>query len=176
VTDLSNKQETLFNQLVKDNHAAIYRICRAYLYDASQADDLYQEILYQAWKSIQAFKGEAKVSTWIYRIAVNTAINFNLKNKRHQHLPMPDFFQPAYEETLPEKQAQEAQLNKLRYCISRLETQDRLIISLVLEDKSYKDIAEITGSNINNVGVKISRIKARLLKLMENSKQYNDEL
>ena len=170
----SNQQELLFNQLVKENRASIYRICRAYLYDQSQADDLYQEILFQAWRSLQNFKGGSKVSTWIYRIAVNTAINYNIKNKRHQHLPLPEFFQAVYEDTMSEKMEQEAQLNKLRYCISQLETQDRLIISLVLEDKSYKDIAEITGSNINNVGVKINRIKTRLLKLMENKTQ--DEL
>ena len=122
------------------------------------------------WKSIQNFKGEAKVGTWIYRIAVNTAINFNLKNKKYQDAPLPDFIQVPYEETLLQKQEQETQLDQLRYCISQLETSDRLIISLVLEDKSYKDIAEITGTNINNVGVKINRIKVRLLKLMENKK------
>jgi len=157
-----------FNELVRANHASIYRICRAYLYDVSHADDLYQEILYQIWKSMQSFKEQAKVTTWIYRIAVNTAINFNLKNKRHQHQSMPDSFSIPYEETLPEKQEQELKLTKLRYCISQLETQDRLIISLVLENKSYKEIAEITGISITNTGVKISRIKARLLHLMEN--------
>jgi RNA polymerase sigma factor (sigma-70 family) len=167
----NQNQEAWFNELVKANHASIYRICRAYLYEASHADDLYQEILYQIWKSIQSFKEQSKVSTWIYRIAVNTAINFNLKNKRHQHQAIPDFSSMPYEETLPEKQEQEAKLNTLRYCISQLETQDRLIISLVLENKSYKEIAEITGISMTNTGVKINRIKARLLYLMENVKQ-----
>jgi RNA polymerase sigma factor (sigma-70 family) len=167
----NQKQEDYFNELVKVNHASIYRICRAYLYEASHADDLYQEILYQIWTSIHSFKDHAKISTWIYRIAVNTAINYNLKNKRHQHRAMPDSFALPYEETLPEKQEQEAKLNKLRYCISQLETQDRLIISLVLENKSYKEIAEITGISMTNTGVKISRIKTRLLHLMENLQQ-----
>ncbi|QNK63632.1 RNA polymerase sigma factor [Pedobacter sp. PAMC26386] len=162
-----DQQELLFNELVKTHHGSIYRICRAYLYDVSLADDLYQEILFQIWKSIQNFKGEAKVGTWIYRIAVNTAINFNLKNKRYQHISLPNFIQIPQEDTLLEKQEQESELDQLCYCISQLETSDRLIISLVLEDKSYKDIAEITGTNINNIGVKISRIKVRLLKLME---------
>jgi RNA polymerase sigma factor (sigma-70 family) len=165
------KQEAYFNELVKANHASIYRICRAYLYEASHADDLYQEILYQIWNSIQSFKEQSKISTWIYRIAVNTAINFNLKNKRHRHQAMPDSFSIPYEETLSKKLEQEATLNKLRYCISQLETQDRLIISLVLENKSYKEIAEITGISMTNTGVKISRIKTRLLHLMENVKQ-----
>jgi RNA polymerase sigma factor (sigma-70 family) len=162
-------QEKNFNKLIEENHASIYRICRAYLYDSSLADDLYQEILYQVWKSIQTYKGTAKVSTWIYRIAVNTAINFNIKNKKHQHKPLPEHIQIPYEETLPTKVEQEGQLEKLRFCISQLEVSDRLIISLVLEEKSYLDIAEIIGGNVNNVGVKINRIKARLLKLMEKT-------
>ncbi|RYE21142.1 MAG: RNA polymerase sigma factor [Sphingobacteriaceae bacterium] len=163
-----DQQEKLFNELVRDNQASIYRICRAYLYDTSHADDLYQEILFQVWKSIQSFKGQSRVSTWIYRIAVNTAVNFNLQSRRHQHQPLPELIQIPFEETLGEKQEQEIRLDKLRYCISQLEVQDRLIISLVLEEKSYKDIAEITGSNVGLIGVKINRIKARLLKLMEN--------
>ena len=166
-----NHQEELFNELIKDNHASIYRICRAYIYDAFLADDLYQEILFQIWKSIATFKGNARVSTWIYRIAINTAINFNLKNKPHQHISLPDFIQLPYEDTLVKKQEEEQQLDQLRFCISQLESPDRLIISLVLEDRSYRDIAEITGSNINHVGVKINRIKARLLKLMSTEKQ-----
>lgn len=167
----SQKQEAYFNELVKENHASIYRICRAYLYEAAHADDLYQEILYQIWNSLQSFKEQSKISTWIYRIAVNTAINFNLKNKRHKYQSMPDLFSMPYEETLPEKQEQEMALNKLRHCIGQLETQDRLIISLVLENKSYKEIAEITGMSMTNTGVKISRIKTRLFHLMENIKQ-----
>ncbi|RYY57517.1 MAG: RNA polymerase sigma factor [Chitinophagaceae bacterium] len=162
------QQETDFNELVAANHASIYRICRAYLYDVSHADDLYQEILFQVWNSLKGFKGEAKASTWIYRIAVNTAINYNLKNKRQQHAPMPDSLQLRYEDTLAGKQEQERQLDKLRYCISQLELHDRLVISLVLENKSYKEIAEITGATVSNTGVKINRIKSRLLQLMQN--------
>ncbi len=167
-----DREEELFNELIKENHASIYRICRAYLYDVSHADDLYQEILFQVWKSMKNFKGKSKVSTWIYRIAVNTAISFNAKNKQHQHLSIPDSIQLPYEDTLEKKQEDEQQVNQLRYCISKLESADRLIISLVLEDKSYKEIAEITGINMNHVGVKINRIKGRLLKLMSNEYKY----
>nr|WP_315422981.1 RNA polymerase sigma factor [uncultured Pedobacter sp.] len=163
-------QQGYFNELVKSNHASIYRICRAYLYDISYADDLYQEILFQIWKSIQNFKGKSKVSTWIYRIAVNTAIGFNSKNKRHDYLPIPDAFQIPDIEQIPEKMEQEAKLEKLRCCISQLAAQDRIIISLVLEQKSYKEIAEITGASLTNTGVRINRIKERLLNLMENKK------
>jgi RNA polymerase sigma-70 factor (ECF subfamily) len=169
---MEKPDEETFTKLVVSNRASIYRICRAYIYDASLADDLYQEILFQIWKSIKNFKGHAKVSTWVYRIAVNTAISFNLKNKRHQHEPIPDFFPLAYEDTMEDKKESEVRLDHLRYCINQLEPADRLIISLVLEDKSYKDIAEITGNNANLVGVKINRIKGRLLKLMSTQKHY----
>ncbi|RZM30120.1 MAG: sigma-70 family RNA polymerase sigma factor [Pedobacter sp.] len=162
-------QEEEFNALIKANHSSIYRICRAYLYDVSHANDLYQEILFQIWKSIQSFKGNSRVSTWVYRVAVNTAINYNLKYKKHAHESLPDLADQPYEDTLTAKIEQDAQLDKLRYCISKLEDQNRLIISLVLENRSYKDIAEITGTNINLVGVKINRIKASLLKLMQSN-------
>lgn len=163
-------QQEYFNELVRTNHASIYRICRAYLYDVSYAEDLYQEILYQIWKSIQSFKGKSKVSTWIYRIAVNTAIGFNSKNKHHDYLPIPNTYQIPDIELIPEKIEQEAQLEKLRFCISQLAAQDRIIISLLLEQKSYKEIAEITGASLTNTGVRINRIKERLLNLMEDKK------
>lgn len=163
-------QQEYFNELVRANHASIYRICRAYLYDVSYADDLYQEILFQVWKSIQSFKGNSKVSTWVYRIAVNTAISFNSRNKRHDYVPIPDSFQMPDIESIPEKLEEEAKLEKLRYCISLLAAQDRIIISLLLEKKSYKEIAEITGASLTNTGVRINRIKDRLLNLMEDKK------
>lgn len=163
-------KEALFNSLLKNNHASIYRICMAYLYDRSHVDDLYQEILYSVWKSLDSYKGAAQISTWIYRIAVNTAISYNINNKKQQHLQLPEILNLPAEEK--DAKQEEAQFNKLRHCIQQLEAQDRLVISLVLEDKSYKDIAEITGSNTNNVGVKINRIKARLLKLMENTSEH----
>jgi len=169
VRNQDKERELLFNKLIKDHHASIYRICRAYLYDASYADDLYQEILYQIWKSIQSFKGNAQVSTWIYRVAINTAIGFNLKNKRHHYSPLPESLDLPYNDTIENKKEQENELDKLRYCISQLAAQDRLIISLVLEQKSYKDIAEITGASLSNTGVRINRIKERLLILMKTN-------
>ena len=167
---MPTKSEEEFNKLVEDNHASIYRICRAYIYDVSQADDLYQEILFQIWKSVHNFKGNAKVSTWIYRVAVNTAISYNLKNREQDRQTLHIDIQMPYEDTKSQKIEQEIQLDKLRYCISKLEAESRLIISLVLENRSYKEIAEITGTSTNWVGVKITRIKTQLLKLMQLQK------
>lgn len=159
------QKEQIFGQLVKDNKSAVYRICLAYLYDRSHADDLYQEILLQAWKSLDAFRGDASMNTWLYRIAVNTAITYNRKQAKSRVEELPDHLQPAILQH-SESREREEKLNKLSVAISQLEEQDRLLISLVLEDMSYKQIAEITGTSVNNTGVRITRVKARLMKLM----------
>ena len=166
----SEQQESLFNELVATHRASIYRICRAYLYDIAEADDLYQEILYQIWKSLQNFRGQSQIGTWVYRVSVNTAISYNLKNKRRRHMPLSESLQLPYEESLTNKYEQEMQLRQLHQAISQLPAAERLIISLVLEDKSYKNIAEITGASVSHTGVKISRIKTRLLQLINKNR------
>ena len=168
------QRDKIFDLIVQANRGGIYRICLAYLYDQSQADDLYQEILLQVWKSLDSFKGAAQISTWVYRVAVNTAISYNASHKKSRHEPLPDVLNIADDHTAAAQQ-KENKLNRLHQAINQLEEQDRLLISLVLEDMSYKEIAEITGSNTNNIGVRISRIKARLLKIM-NDKMPEDGL
>lgn len=160
-----NQQEHIFNRIVQDNHASIYRICRAYLYDRSHAEDLCQEILVRVWQNLDSYKGDAQLSTWIYRIAVNTAISYNRKNSKTQHHELPETVNLA-DDSHSLTAEKEQQLNALTRAISELEEHDRLVISLVLEDLSYKEIAEITGQSVTNIGVRINRIKARLLKLM----------
>lgn len=162
-------REQIFSEIVRDNRNSIYRICLAYLYDRSYADDLYQEILLQIWSSLDSYSGAAKMSTWVYRVAMNTAITYNSLHKKNRHHELPDTVQIADENPAPQ---QEQRMQQLYKAISMLEEQDRLIISLVLEDVSYKEIAEITGSNVNNTGVRINRIKTRLMKLMDPK---NDE-
>ncbi len=166
--------EQLFNKAVRDNQAAVYRICLAYLYDRSHAADLYQEVMLQVWKSMPRFRGDASINTWIYRIAVNTAITYNAQYKRNSYTALPDMG-GIPDSGMGEKLQQEVALNKLSQAISKLEEHDRLLVSLMLEGMSYKEIAEITGSNTNNIGVRISRIKNRLMKLM-NDKTDEDGL
>ena len=141
----------------------ILRVCMGYVNDHDQAKDLTQETFIAVWRNLSSFRNESKISTWIFRIATNNCLRAIEKNKRVTKVELPFNLPAVHEET------QEEKLAFLYNCIAELEEMDRIIISLVLEDKSYKDIAEITGSNISNVGVKISRIKARLLKLMENT-------
>jgi RNA polymerase sigma-70 factor (ECF subfamily) len=161
-----SQRDKIFSDIVQQHHGSIYRICLAYLYDRSHADDLYQEILVQVWKSLDSYKGTAQLGTWIYRIAVNTAITYNIKNKKTKLEELPEAMVVADEPGNAKER--ESQLSQLAKAINQLEEQDRLLISLVLEDLSYKEIAEITGGNVNSTGVRITRVKARLLKLMTN--------
>jgi RNA polymerase sigma-70 factor (ECF subfamily) len=156
-----NHREQTFEALVRDNRDSIYRICRAYVYNKLWADDLYQEILLQLWGSMDNYRGAAKLSTWVYRVAVNTAITYNTRQKKHAYHPLPDI------SGLPADHppAEDEQLHALYRAINQLEPQDRLVISLVLEGLSYKEIAEITGATVSNTGARISRIKTRIMNL-----------
>lgn len=167
-----DNRDKIFADIVKENQGAIYRICLAYLYDKSHAADLYQEILVQVWKSLDSYRGAASMGTWIYRIAVNTAITYNTQYKKGKHEALPEGVNIA-DDGLRRAIEKESQLNDLSRAISQLEEHDRLLVSLLLEDMSYKEIAEITGSTTNNIGVRITRVKGRLLKLMEHKTDNN---
>ncbi|MCC9165952.1 RNA polymerase sigma factor [Pontibacter harenae] len=163
-----SEQEKLFEQVVQENKDKLYRICRACLPGRDDANDLYQDILVKIWLNLHTFRGDAKLSTWLYRIALNTAI-LHKKQQNRYALPLPhhviDLPDSAVETA--DKQQQELLLQQLHYCISCLEKQDRLIISLVLEEVPYKEIAEVLGLTVSHVGVKINRIKQKLATLME---------
>lgn len=159
-----------------ENRDRLYRICRACLPSQEDANDLYQEVLMKVWLHLHAFRGEAKLSTWLYRIAINTAI-LHRKQQSKQALPLPHHATelPDSANETTDKQEQEALVQRLHYCIGLLEKQDRLIISLVLEEVPYKEIAEVLGLTVSHVGVKINRIKQRLATMMEQTEtlKYN---
>lgn len=167
---MKRERETRFQQLLAENKDKIFRVCYAYLYDKTEVEDLYQEVLVNIWQNLDGFRGEAKVSTWVYRIAVNTALLFN----RHTGKKRKMFAENASErldliedESLTDKIALDQSLDQLSHSISLLKEQDRLLLSLLLEGLSYQEIAEILGITINYVGVKINRSKERLRKKMK---------
>ena len=156
-----------FNALVQQLGDKIYRLVSAYLADKNEVADLYQEVLVNIWQSLPRFKGDAQLSTWVYRIAVNTAITYSKKELRRKqklanplsegHLSVPQIA----------SQDKEPQLQLLEKCIQQLPEYERLLIGLLLDDQPYKSIAEIIGISLNHVGVKINRAKAKLSRLME---------
>lgn len=161
-------REEYFKEITTHHKDKIYRICLAYLYEKELVDDLYQEVLINVWNGLKNFKGNAKLTTWLYRVTLNTTITFNRHTKKHVQLfnsELPDTFEEVLD---TERQAKENRVNKLMQCVQKLKKDERLIISLVLEELSYKEIADIIGIEANNVGVRINRIKKRLLKIYNN--------
>lgn len=152
------QQEEQFTELYNQYAPGIRKLCLGYTGDAMLAEDLLQESFVKVWKNMDKFRGDAAWSTWIYRIAANTCLT-HLRKKNEQ-------FVDADEERLamiPDDERNKEQEAQLLYkCISKLAETDRLIITLVLEDKPYEEIAEITGITENNLRVKIYRIKKQL--------------
>lgn len=164
-----NVLEQQFQTIIEQHGDKIYRICLAYLYDKSQVEDLYQEVLMNVWKSLKGFKQQSQITTWLFRITVNTTITYNRKEKKRQQLfvnELPQQVKTDIKTATPSDKEQ--QLNQLHYCIHQLPENERLIIGLVLEDLSYKEIASIIGATTNLVGVKINRIKKKLKTLMNS--------
>ncbi|NDV61650.1 RNA polymerase sigma factor [Puniceicoccales bacterium CK1056] len=143
----------------------IIKLCRAYTNTQEDFEDYYQEVCLQIWKSRNNFRKESSWSTWVYRLSLNVCLTLLKKHKRSK-----EHFASDY---LPEIAVEESQafdneaLNQLYQAIRQLSEIDRGVILLYLEEKSYQEIADITGTNANNIGVRIQRIKLRLRKLLD---------
>ncbi len=157
--------EKQFLEIVKNNQGIIHKVCGIYCDNEDDRNDLVQEILAQLWKSFPSFRNESKFTTWMYRVALNTAITSFKKNKRK-----PDNTPLTYQNFLiaddGNASEKEEHLRLLRDAVSKLTGIEKSIILLYLEDKNYEDIAEITGITQNYVRVKMNRIKKKLKLLM----------
>lgn len=154
------KNEEDFSRIVKENKGTIYTVCHMFADCQDEADDLFQEVLINLWKGFGTFRGDSKVNSWIYRVALNTCISVDRKKKQKktERLAM-DI--NLYEDR-DEASQQVQQLHKL---ISRLEVIDRAIVLLWLENMSYEEMAGVLGISTKNVSVKLVRIKEKLIKM-----------
>ncbi len=154
--------ETQFLALIKEHQGIIHKICRLYRDIREDREDLFQEITFQLWKSHQTFKNDAKVSTWIYRIALNTAIATFRKKKQpiEYHPVLPDLAEEQPDEAFALRQ------ERLFTALKQLNDGEKAIITLYLEDLSYQQIADIIGISENYVGVKLNRIKTKIQNLL----------
>lgn len=150
--------------MVQSHQGIVHKICGIYTDSAFDHQDLYQEIIIQLWKSFAGFRGESKYSTWIYRIALNTAISDLRKKKRRIRLVLSDDI-PAQQADLNPGPEKEEQLRQLYNAIGQLGDIDKALVMLYLEDRSYEEMEEILGINQNNLRVKMNRIKEKLRKL-----------
>ena len=151
-----------FTQLISENEGAIFKITSVYTEDRDSQKDLYQEIVLQLWKAFDAFKGDSKKSTWLYRVALNTAISHLRKSKKQKVMVPID--QVVLEMTETHDPVFEERLKALYQHIRGLSSLEKGIILLFLEDKSYEEISSITGLTVTNVATRLSRIKEKLKK------------
>lgn len=157
-----SERERLFQELFTANRSRIQRLCSGYLGSTADVEDLFQEIMINVWNSLPSFRGESLPGTWLYRIAVNTALMY--RRKRRPSEPLSELRDPT--RGAQQNLEAEERLAALHAAIAALPDQDRLIMTLLLEGLSYKEIAEITGLTVNHVGVKISRAKTVLEEML----------
>ncbi|HCN11033.1 MAG TPA: sigma-70 family RNA polymerase sigma factor [Kaistella sp.] len=158
-------KEKEFSQLIRDNQGLIIKVSRLYTNSIEDEQDLFQEIVLQLWRSYDTFKGQSKISTWMYRVALNTAITlFRKKTKSPQTDELQDFHYKDFVEDDEEKQQQISTLYKV---IKMLPNVERAIVTMYLDDLPYKDIAENLGITEVNARVKMNRLKKTLKELME---------
>lgn len=150
--------EQSFIKSIQDNQNIIYKVCNLYRDSREDQEDLFQEIVYQLWKSYPGFKGESKFSSWMYRIALNTAIAVYRKPKLKMVYPdeLPETVHYAAGNNSSENQ------ERLFEALRILTDAEKAVISLYLEDFNYQEIAAITGITETNVGARLSRIKNKL--------------
>lgn len=164
---LESNSETFFS-VVEANKGIIYKVVNSYCKDLEDRKDLTQEILIQLWKSFDNYNDQYKRSTWIYRIALNVSISFYRKENSRQKLiyPLTNYIIGVSAiSDAPEKETNHILLEQF---ISELKDFDKAIALLYLEEKSYKEIAEVMGITETNVATKISRIKEKLKQNFSN--------
>lgn len=154
-----------FSKLIKDNQGLIIKVSRLYTHSAEDQEDLFQEIVLQLWKSYDSFQGNSKISTWMYRVALNTAITlFRRKTRAPQTDELQDFHSKNFVEEDDEKYQQISLLYKV---IKMLPDVERAIVMMYLDDQPYKEIAETLGITEVNARVKMNRLKKTLKELMQ---------
>ena len=161
----SDNIEQAFTQMIAEHQGIIHKVCGIYCPRPDERRDLFQDILLQLWRAYPSFKGNSKVSTWMYRIALNTAITQFRKQKRRpvlRQMPAHNFEMPDP----PNDTIVEERLSSLHRAIAKLNQIEKAIVMLHLDEHSYQQIAQIMGISESNVGVKLHRIKNKLKNLM----------
>ncbi len=160
--------DSFFENIVEEFKDKIYRICRYYVSNNDDVDDLYQDTLINIWNGLDKFRGEAAVSTWIFKVTTNTALHFLSKKKagvmNQSKLDLVEYL------SKPDTPGNNENIEILHRCIAQLPLIEMTIISLVLEEVPSKEIARIVGLTDSNVRIRIHRIKDTLRTLIGESK------
>lgn len=166
VTLTNTAHKEALEKLVKEHESLINKVCRIYAFNSADRQDLYQEIMIQLWRSFPGFNNQSKFGTWLYKVAIYTAIS-GLRKQR-------DFIRTTEPENLPDHRrdegydpVKEEQLEGLYLAIGQLNEIEKAIVMLYLENKQYDEMEEILGINQGNLRVKMTRIKDKLKKLIK---------
>jgi RNA polymerase sigma-70 factor (ECF subfamily) len=158
---LNKELEHSFVTQLEENQNIVHKICRLYTNDSEAHNDLFQEITIQLWRAFPKFRGESKFSTWMYRVALNTAITLYRKSKRR--IQTQDFEGVSFKiSSVPYDDTEEQQLKLMYSAVKNLNDIDKALVFLYLEDKNYKEISETLGITEVNARVKMNRIKEKL--------------
>ena len=158
------EEEKKFVNLINEHQGLIHKVCIMYEHDPDIRDDLFQEIVLQLWKSFHTFRGEAKITTWMYRIALNTAISGFRKQNRY--VKTEDIQEKHFNISEHVTDDRDEDFQKLQWAIRHLSEIERAMIMMALEEVPYEEIAETIGITQNNVRVRMNRIREKLKKLM----------
>ena len=156
-----SERDRIFGEWLADHKGILFKVVHAYAFDHADRQDLFQEVVLQVWHSVEAFRGESSVATWLYRVALNTAIAWGRKEDRHRRGKEPFEVVEGLLITAPSATS-DPRVEWLYQQIAQLKDVDRSVALLMLDGFSYKEIAAIVGITESNVGVKINRIKSAL--------------
>ncbi len=160
-----------FFEIIQQNQKILHKVCFLYTNNKEDREDLLQEITIQLWKGYKSFRGESKITTWMYKVALNTAIsNFRKFSKYNTRIDLQEQI-PEYKDETEHIEYEGLHYEMLKHAINLLSDVDKALIILWLEDYSYDEIADIAGISYNNAKVKISRIKSKI-KEQINKQRY----
>lgn len=162
------EDETHFLDLIRRNGHRIYRICRSWTRTPEELQDLRSEVFLQLWRSLSSFDGRSREDAWLYRVALNTAL-LHARRRRRRGLPQESFDEtegPATPPDAPSRLEDQERWRLLHGALARLGEIDRSLVTLWLEELSYRQIAEITGLTENHVGVALHRARKKLARLI----------
>lgn len=158
-----SEKERQFLEILDTYKSVIAKVCCIYTSPTADFDDLYQETVINLWNGFDNFRGDAKISTWIYRAAINTCITWVRRNKKHANNISLEADMPI----IAEGSTKLADYKRLHSLIAKLQPLEKAIITLWLDEKSYEEIAYITGISQSNVAVKLHRIKEKMSKMSD---------
>lgn len=157
-----NITEREFTQLVQEQKSTIYTVCYMFARDKDEAADLFQDVLTNLWKGIGKFRNDSEISTWVYRVSLNTCISADRKKRK-----MPTTRLDMNIDLFDDDDTDSRQIQVLRQRIQRLQPLDRAIVLLWLESLSYQEIADIVGLTPKNISVRLTRIRLQLKQMKD---------